>query len=359
MLKKYFYKTALTTAALSTAVSVLLAGCGQSAGTGTAKTNTVTSAVSGQTDIRSSSNSDSGSTADSAGTSGADSSSAATSYIITDEEIAAAYANTDNSYDAMYLSRQPGNPAGTYETVHYYSTTAGTTRQACVMLPTEYDPSKDYPVVYLLHGLGGNDEAWKDMGADCIAENLHIYQNVPQMILVGVDSVILSEGSASDLDMWGQLAAYDASVDDIVNDLMPYINTHYPVRTGRENTAIAGYSMGGRNALYAGFSHPELFGYVGAFSPAAGVVRAVESPLGTLMEDFTLNEAYGQFPMLLLTVGYDDGICKNSTEEYDRILTEKSIDHIFYETEGGHDGDVWQKGMYNFMKRLFYGSAFH
>lgn len=134
----------------------------------------------------------------------------------------------------MYLSRQPGNPAGTYETVHYYSTTAGTTRQACVMLPTEYDTSKDYPVVYLLHGLGGNDEAWKDMGADCIAENLHIYQNVPQMILVGVDSVILSEGSASDLDMWGQLAAYDASVDDIVNDLMPYINTHYPVRTGRE-----------------------------------------------------------------------------------------------------------------------------
>ena len=129
----------------------------------------------------------------SAGTSGADSSSAATSYTITDEEIAAAYANTDNSYDAMYLSRQPGNPAGTYETVHYYSTTAGTTRQACVMLPTEYDPSKDYPVVYLLHGLGGNDEAWKDMGADCIAENLHIYQNVPQMILVGVDSVILSE----------------------------------------------------------------------------------------------------------------------------------------------------------------------
>ena len=142
MLKKYFYKTALTTAALSTAVSVLLAGCGQSAGTGTAKTNTVTSAVSGQIDIRSSSNSDSGSTADSAGTSGADSSSAATSYTITDEEIAAAYANTDNSYDAMYLSRQPGNPAGTYETVHYYSTTAGTTRQACVMLPTEYDPSK-------------------------------------------------------------------------------------------------------------------------------------------------------------------------------------------------------------------------
>ena len=227
------------------------------------------------------------------------------------------------------------------------------------MLPTEYDPSKDYPVVYLLHGLGGNDEAWKDMGADCIAENLHIYQNVPQMILVGVDSVILSEGSTSDLDMWGQLAAYDASVDDIVNDLMPYINTHYPVRTGRENTAIAGYSMGGRNALYAGFSHPELFGYVGAFSPASGVVRAVESPLGTLMEDFTLNEAYGQFPMLLLTVGYDDGICKNSTEEYDRILTKKSIDHIFYETEGGHDGDVWQKGIYNFMKRLFYGSAFH
>ena len=90
MLKKYFYKTALTTAALSTAVSVLLAGCGQSAGTGTAKTNTVTSAVSGQTDIRSSSNSDSGSTADSAETSGADSSSAATSYNITDEEIDAA-----------------------------------------------------------------------------------------------------------------------------------------------------------------------------------------------------------------------------------------------------------------------------
>ena len=218
------------------------------------------------------------------GTSGADSSSATTSYTITDEEIAAAYANTDNSYDAMYLSRQPGNPAGTYETVHYYSTTAGTTRQACVMLPTEYDTSKDYPVVYLLHGLGGNDEAWKDMGADCIAENLHIYQNVPQMILVGVDSVILSEGSASDLDMWGQLAAYDASIDDIVNDLMPYINTHYPVRTGRENTAIAGYSMGGRNALYAGFSHPRTvrFMFGGIFFRRSGVVACRGSTAGYL-----------------------------------------------------------------------------
>lgn len=265
------------------------------------------------------------------------------------------YEDTDFSFDAMYLSPQPGETYGETMTIDYYSSTVGMSRKANVFLPAEYNESRRYPVLYLLHGLGADQEGWGDMGAKYIVQNLHIYDEVPEMIVVCTDSLVVSGDRNRDMEIGEIVAGYDQSIDDIVNDLMPFVNRNFSVKQGRENTAIAGYSMGGRESLYIGFSHPELFGYIGAFSPASGVIaESAWGALPALMEDFTINAQYGQFPMLLLNIGINDEICKTATELYDAVLTQKSIQHIFYETEGGHDGGVWQHGLYHFAKRLFY-----
>lgn len=265
------------------------------------------------------------------------------------------YEDTDFSFDAMYLSPQPGESYGETRTINYDSSAVGVTRKANVFLPAGYDEKKQYPVLYLLHGLGADYEGWGDMGAKYIVQNLHIYDDVPEMIVVCTDSLVVSGDRNRDMEIQEIVAGYDKSIDDIINSLMPYINQNFSTKQGRENTAIAGYSMGGRESLYIGFTHPEMFGYIGAFSPASGVIaESAHGVLPALMQDFTLDERYGQFPMLLLNIGIDDGICKTATELYDTVLTSKSIQHIFYETEGGHDGSVWQHGLYHFVKRIFY-----
>ena len=139
-----------------------------------------------------------------------------------------------------------------------------------------------------------------------------------------------------------------------MHNVMPYIEANYPVKHGRENTAVAGNSMGGRNALAAAYTYPELFGYVGAFSSATAVAAAndttwVEAPL----EDLTLPEGIEPFKVLMLAVGRSDDVCGEVTYELNDYMNEQGIDHIFYDMEGGHWTVVWQNALYNFGKKLF------
>lgn len=102
---------------------------------------------------------------------------------------------------------------------------------------------------------------------------------------------------------------------------MPYIEEHFNVLTGRENTAIAGNSIGCRNLLAIGFKYQDKFGYIGAFSSV--------SPLPD--ERYT-----GRIPALL-----------------DEYMTERGIDHVFYDVDGEHENRVWQNCLYNFCKNIF------
>lgn len=130
------------------------------------------------------------------------------------------YNPSDRSYAASdnYISPKGNRQYGTTTTVEYYSSTLGAMRKADVILPYGYDASKSYPVLYMLHGMGGSNKSWSDMGVKYIVENVHYENGVPDMIIVCVDCFVstLDQGSVSIREMG---PAYDLTDSEIMNDL--------------------------------------------------------------------------------------------------------------------------------------------
>lgn len=159
---------------------------------------------------------------------------------------------TPNPY---FIEQQPGYDYRKPETIAYHSGLTQTTRHAMVFLPADYSEEKTYPVLYLLHGYGGSHRTWRNKAADIILQNLYYFENVPEMIVVCPNSNVNQAESVEGLTFWESVEPFDRTPDEVVDYLMPYINWHYPVKAGRENTAVAGNSMGGRNALALAYRH--------------------------------------------------------------------------------------------------------
>lgn len=257
--------------------------------------------------------------------------------------------------DGFYFKNDAVNYGNTILT-EYSSSTTGTVKRANVILPYGYDGTKKYPVLYLLHGRGADYHTWDvSVNAKYIVQNAAKFRGASDMIVV-CPSVFTFGGKletqVSDANI---TRGFDAFIDDLLNNLMPHINNNFAVKTGRENTAIAGLSIGGREALYIGFAHQELFGYIGAFSPEDGVVNTgnPKNKLPPLLSEFAVRPEVGDFKFILIAVGNLDDVCGYASYEYDRLLNEKSIKHMFYELPVGHDIVVWRSGLYNFARRIF------
>ena len=252
-----------------------------------------------------------------------------------------------------YVTKRKDTDYGTLETIEYPSETTGTNRKASIILPAGYDAEKEYPVLYLLHGIGGDHKEW--LGADPVTliGNLIADGEAEEMIVVmpNVRARADDAGNPSDIYTIEHFQAFDNFINDLQNDLMPYMEEHYAVKTGRENTAVAGLSMGGREALYIGFTMADTFGYVGAFCPAPGVLPYdVEDGLFE-KEEFVLPEGYESFVMIV--EGNKDTVVSQWPSTYHKTLEENGVSHIYYVTEGGHDFHVWSNGLYNFTKEIF------
>lgn len=253
--------------------------------------------------------------------------------------------------NSFYRAKLPGYDYVEPDRIEYYSGVTQTTRPALVMLPKNYDESRKYPVMYILHGLGGNEYSWIRKKADIIIQNMCNIYDCPEMIVVFPNSELNKEGDTSGMGYKEKCKYYDKTEEDVVNYLMPYINEHYSVLTGRENTAVLGNSMGGRNSMNMAFKHQDLFGYVGVFS-SAGVI----DPKGffpPLLDELKLDEEYGDFNLLMLMVGKEDHVCGEISYDLHAALNEAGIQHIFYDVIGTHQNIVWQNGLYNFCMRVF------
>lgn len=150
---------------------------------------------------------------------------------------------------------------------------------------------------------------------------------------------------------------YDAFLEDLTDCLMPYIAEHYPIKTGRENTAVAGFSMGGRESLYIGVSRPDLFGYIAATSPAPGVFPAKDQffdhPGSMPAEQFKISAPYEPY-LLMIAGGTDDKMVNVAPENYSKMLTQNGTEHIYISVPGGqHDGTTGIPLFYNFIRALF------
>jgi len=246
---------------------------------------------------------------------------------------------------------------GELKEISYESKTTGTTRKANIILPPGYDESKKYPVLYLLHGIGGDHNEWLGAEPVNVLSNLVADGDAVPMIVVipNVRARANDEGNPSDIYTLEHYKAFDNFINDLRDDLMPYIEANYPVLTGKENTAIAGLSMGGRESLFIGFSMPETFGYIGAFTPAPGLL--VYTNFGVSEDGMFTKETFklpeGSDNFVMINAGESDDIVKQFPQTYYDTLEENGVESVFYVTEGGHDFTVWKNGLYNFAKEIF------
>lgn len=254
---------------------------------------------------------------------------------------------------ADYTKKKTDVTYGTKKSITYDSKTTGVERKAYVVLPNGYSEEKTYPVVYLLHGIGGDQNEWFQGKPMEIVGNLIAAGEADEMIMVFPNIRARADDKASyDLSV-EHFQAFDNFINDLRDDLMPYIESNYPVKKGRENTAVCGLSMGGRETLNIGLKMPDKFKYIGAFEPAIGVLP-YDLEKGLFTEDtMTLPDEYKNNTFIMIVKGQSDGTVGENPLLYHRALEKNGVPHIYYDMPGGHDFKVWNNGLYNFAKRIF------
>ena len=240
-----------------------------------------------------------------------------------------------------------GIARGKIDTVMYASKTVGTTRKALVYTPPSYSKSKRYPVLYLLHGIGGDEKEWLNGGQpQVILDNLYAENKLEPMIVVMPNGRAMKDDRATGNIMApDKVQAFADFEKDLLNDLIPFIEKKYPVIKDREHRAIAGLSMGGGQSLNFGLGNLDTFAWVGGFSSAPNT-RAPEE----LVPD--PEEARKKLKVLWISCGDNDGLITFSqrTHEY---LGKNDVPHIYYIEPGVHDFKVWKNSLYMFSQLLF------
>jgi len=226
-----------------------------------------------------------------------------------------------------------------------------------VILPVGYDESKKYPVMYYLHGIMWDEDTMLDekFGTISIYTNLLNQGLTKEMIIVLPNEYAPAPGTAVEPSFdQSYYDGYDNFINDLINDIMPYMEKNYSIATGRENTAISGFSMGGRNSLYIAYSRPDLFGYVGSFSPAPGIFEADDQNghQDGLMKPEDL-VADPPFIVSMLSCGDSDSVVGTFPKQYHEVLENNKQEHVWFETPGDHDWPAHTAGYYNFLKTVF------
>lgn len=240
-----------------------------------------------------------------------------------------------------------GIPQGTIDTVTYYSATTGTNRRAVVYMPPGYADEKNYPVLYLLHGIGGDEYEWLNGGhPQVILDNLYADGKISQMIVVMPNGRAMKDDRATGNIMApDKVQAFADFEKDLLNDLIPFIEKNFPVIKDREHRPIAGLSMGGGQALNFGLGNLDKFAWVGGFSSAPNT-KVPEQ----LMPDPDVSR--GKLKLLWISCGDDDRLLSFSQRTSD-YMKEKNVPHIYFIDKGGHDFTVWKNGLYMFSQLLF------
>lgn len=240
-----------------------------------------------------------------------------------------------------------GIPHGRIDTITYVSKTVGTQRKALVYTPPGFFKKKKYPVLYLLHGIGGDEKEWLNGGKpQVILDNLYAEGKIEPMIVVLPNGRAMKDDRATGNIMApDKVQAFATFEQDLLHDLIPFIEKKYPVLTDREHRAIAGLSMGGGQSLNFGLGNLDKFAWVGGFSSAPNTKKPEE-----LVPD--PEAAKSKLSLLWISCGAGDRLLSFSKRTHD-YLAEKSVPHIYYIEPGVHDFKVWKNGLYMFSQLLF------
>lgn len=236
---------------------------------------------------------------------------------------------------------------GKIDTVRYWSETVGTTRKALVYTPPGYTEALQYPVLYLLHGIGGDEKEWlRGAQPQVILDNLYADGAMEPMIVVMPNGRAMKDDRAvGNMFDREKVQAFETFEKDLLNDLIPFIEKEFPVKKDRESRAIAGLSMGGGQSLNFGLGNLEVFAWVGGFSSAPN----------TKMPELLVpdpEKAKKNLKLLWISCGDKDNLITFSKRTHD-YLEEKGVPHIYYIEPGVHDFKVWKNGLYMFSKLIF------
>jgi enterochelin esterase-like enzyme len=307
-------------------------------------------------------------------------------------------------------ARRDGVERGKVETVEYDSKSVGTKRKLVVYTPPGYTKDGKYPVLYLLHGAGGNESNWTRAGAaDVILDNLLADKKLVPMIAVMPNGspqnpgrqasalagaimkradadkdgkVTLEEFVAAAKELFkeadkdnkgtvdekqltealvrllpqqpqpafgrgrgpGGFGADNTFENDLLKDIIPYVESHYSVQADRDHRALAGLSMGGGQSLRIGLKHLDTFAWIGGFS------SAVFGRSGDVIGDGA--EAAKKLRLLWLSCGDNDSLL-DSNKSFHTALDDKKVPHVWHLDSGGHTFPVWKNDLYLFGQMLF------
>jgi enterochelin esterase-like enzyme len=236
---------------------------------------------------------------------------------------------------------------GKVAAVEYDSKTVGARRKMLIYTPPGYSKDAKYPVFYLLHGGGDDETGWQQKGAAVvILDNLYADKKLVPMIVVMPNGFALKPGKEGEKVIKGK-GKNNLFEDDLLKDIIPYVEANYPVKAGPENRAVAGLSMGGGQALRIGLKHLDKFAWVGGFSSAVGF--GGNTPADSIADPAAAGK---QLRLLWVSCGDADRLLK-SNEAFHTALEAKKVPHVWHVEPGGHTWAVWRNDLYLLTPRLF------
>lgn len=285
-------------------------------------------------------------------------------------------------YSAHYA--QKGNLHGNVSEVWYDSPTLGTTRRFSVYTPAGYETGKTkYPVLYLLHGMGGDETAWLELGRTAqILDNLIAMGKCEPMIVVMpnghtennaapgingpltlVEGQIIEEKSVPQRStphlepLAVEVKERGGLMTESFPDIMKYVEKHFRVKKGKDNTAICGLSMGGFHSYSISQTYPDRFGYVGLFSAAISMSDRDKSTYDNIKADKKtekrLKKLFSNPPHLYwIAIGNTDFLYQQN-KDYRRYLDENQYPYEYRESDGGHIWRNWRIYLSEFTQKIF------
>jgi enterochelin esterase family protein len=252
-------------------------------------------------------------------------------------------------------------PHGTVSKVWYESPTAGFDRRLSVYTPAGYEQNKKqkYPVLYVLHGIGGDEDAWLDQGrAAQILDNLIAQGKAKPMIVVFTNGNI-SEEAAPGQNSTGYVhpttnlpKTMEGTFETGFPEVVKFIDSNYRTIAKKQSRAICGLSMGGFHTLYISLNNPDMFGYSGMFSAAIGVSDDSVSPIYQNF-DQKLATYFSKKPSLLwIGCGNTDFLIQTN-QEFVKKLKDNNYPHEYLENDGGHIWRNWRIYLTEFVPKLF------
>ena len=251
-------------------------------------------------------------------------------------------------------------PHGTVRRMWYNSPTLGMDRRLTVYTPAGYETSgKRYPVFYLLHGMGGDENAWSELGRTAqILDNLIAQGKAKPMIVVMTNGNAALEAAPGESSLGFAAPSMnlpktmEGSFETAFPDVVKFIDKTYRTQANKKGRAIAGLSMGGFHSMHISKQYPDMFDYVGLFSAAIMPNKDVKSPIYDNLE-VKLKTQFAKKPALYyIAIGNKDFLFQ-ANNDYRKMLDEKGYKYEYYETGEGHIWKNWRIYLTEFAPKIF------